>query len=199
MLVDIPDHRGGLRPQLGGEPVGVGLVEAPAVGGGDLEFVDGTFSQAGENVLPHAVVAPVHRMRQRIPAIPVAHETDAGRMGCPDGEADAGCTVVGSQMCTEVVIAGGPGTFVHRCPLEHAVVNGAVISSSSRPSEAYVPAGRWRGAGRSSDQAGYGHGGPTIPHRGREHDRDGRRGGRSTKAPPLISAVRATRHRQRRR
>ena len=85
---DIPDHRRGLRPQFGGEAVGVGFLDQIAVVPAlDLVLVDLAVAEVGNEDLPDAGSSPVaHRVPPAVPMIEVADHADPLRIGGPDRE-----------------------------------------------------------------------------------------------------------------
>ncbi len=56
----------------------------------DLELIEGFALHAGNEELPDAGFVPLaHRMPPAVPAIEVAHDANAARVGCPDGKRNA--------------------------------------------------------------------------------------------------------------
>ena len=90
-LGDVPDDRGRLGPQLGGEAVGVGLLDEIAVVPAlDLVLVDFALAEVGDEDLPDPRRAAVaHRVPAAVPVIEVADHADSLRIRGPDGEVDA--------------------------------------------------------------------------------------------------------------
>ena len=99
-LVDVPDDRRGLGPQLGGEAVGVGLLDEIAlVTALDLELVDLALDQVGDEDLPdpRRPAAP-HRVPAAVPVVEVADDADPHGVRGPDGEVDAAEALVVAEV-----------------------------------------------------------------------------------------------------
>jgi hypothetical protein len=79
VAIELRDLRRGLRTNLGGEAVGVGLVaEEAAVGADDAVLVERAGFHAGNERLPDAGLAsPRERMGRRVPAVEVTDDRDA--------------------------------------------------------------------------------------------------------------------------
>ncbi len=80
-LGDVPDDRGGLGPQLGGEAVGVGLLDEVAVVAAlDLVLVDLALAEIGDEDLPDPGGAAIaHGVPAAVPVIEVADHAHALR------------------------------------------------------------------------------------------------------------------------
>ena len=95
VAVELRDLRRGLRANLGGEAVRVGLLaESAAVGTDDAVLVERPGLHAGNEPLPDTrLVPPGERMGVGAPAVEVADDRHVCGVRRPDGEVDAGNAV----------------------------------------------------------------------------------------------------------
>ena len=89
-VLGLVHDRGGLRRHLDLERVGVGLLDALAVGRGDLELVVNAGADLGDEQLPDPARAErAHRVQAAVPVVEVADHGDGLRGRRPDRERGA--------------------------------------------------------------------------------------------------------------
>ena len=97
---------------FGGEAVGVDLVDDVPAAVLDREFVKRTDRQLGEEQFPNAARDVLtHRVGSAVPAIEVAHDADAFRIGGPNGKVDSHHVVDFAHVGAELTVAVPVTTF----------------------------------------------------------------------------------------
>ena len=131
VTVEIDDHGAGFGAQFGGEGVGIGF-ECHHLAGAreDFEFVEAAFGERGDENLPDAGGAVAHGMDAAVPAVEIADDADAQRVGRPDGEMHAGDSGNFAEMRAELVVILEMSAFAEEVKI--------VIGENGRESEGVV-------------------------------------------------------------
>ena len=106
VLRDVVDDGGGLRADFRQERVRVGLdADRPAAVRPDLELVERSLGQAGDEYLPDAGrAAEPHLMDSAVPVVEAADQAHASGVRRPDGEMDARGPVHGAEVGAELLV-----------------------------------------------------------------------------------------------
>src|SRR5438034_6258625 len=104
--IEVPDHRGGPWPQLGGKAEWIGLVDAVLREARfDAVLVEGALADAGDESLPDAGRAAWMQWRGFwIPLVELADNTDHIGIRRPDGECRPGLTVDFGEVRAEFLV-----------------------------------------------------------------------------------------------
>ena len=121
VFADVPHDRGRLRARFGEEALRVGLLHQRVRPALDLELVGGSLAQPRDEELPDARTAALaHRVAPAVPAVEIAHDAHAQRVGRPDGEDDTLNAVERDDVCAELVIGAEVVALVEQQQVEVA-------------------------------------------------------------------------------
>src|SRR6516165_9818074 len=102
MVIQAPDHGGGLRRMLAAEGVGIGLqLLVAGEARPDVVLVRGALLESGDEEFPYSAVAAAHGMTADIPIVEFAGDGDILGVRRPDSEAHAGDAFGGDEVGAE--------------------------------------------------------------------------------------------------
>ena len=133
------------RPQLGGEGIGVGLVQQLSRRRLDEVFIQRPLGHAGHKARPDAAADVAQPVLPRLPAGELAHHPDAPHPRRPHGEACAVRAVLPGEMGPQPAVAAAafaPGEPGQLFPCHPAISPHALPPAACRPS--FVSRGRSR-------------------------------------------------------
>ncbi len=139
-MTDVPDDRSGFRPQLGGEPVRVGLLNHVAVMPAlDLVLVHFARAEIRDEQLPHARRATVaHGMAASVPMVEVAHHTDPLGVGRPDSEMNPAKSVMRLEVGSQPLIVAVVRSFTQEMQIKVRQERAEKIRVDEVPSMPFV-------------------------------------------------------------